>query len=325
MAANGIGAGSNAETIAILHPGDMGAAVGARLRDKRLRVLWSSAGRSRETRERAALAGLEDAGTLVAALRASTIALSICPPHAALAMAREVAAAKYRGVYVDANAVSPMTKREIERMLAAAGTKFVDGAIIGPPPPAEGAGARLYLSGRGAWRLARVLGSGSLSAVALEAPVGAAAALKVCFAAWNKNAIALMAEILALAALEDVEAPLMQEWRRRMPDALTSIERVPSSARRAWRWVAEMEENAATFESAGLPAGASRAAAEAYRRLAAFRGAGEPPPLAEIVAALGARREAKGKRREAAGAKSKAPGRKREARGTKRTASARRR
>jgi hypothetical protein len=170
-----------------------------------------------------------------------------------------------------------------------------------------------------------VLGSGTLEAVALEAPVGAASALKVCFAAWNKNAIALMAEILALAALEDVEAPLMQEWRRRMPDALKSLERVPPSARKAWRWVAEMEENAATFESAGLPAGASRAAAEAYRRLAAFKGPGEAPPLAEIVAALGAKRVEKGKPREAAGAKSEARGKKRDAPGARRKASAKRR
>lgn len=306
MAAIATDADKNEDTIAILHPGDMGAAVGARLRDKGLRVLWASAGRSRETGERAARAGLEDAGTLAAALGASTIALSICPPHAALAMAREVAAAKYGGVYVDANAVSPMTTREIERLLAAAGIAFVDGAIIGPPPSGDSTGARLYLSGRGAWRLARVLASGTLEAVALEAPVGAASALKVCFAAWNKNAIALMANIRALAALEGVEAPLMQEWRRRMPDALKSLQRVTPSARKAWRWIAEMEENASAFEAAGLPAGASRAAAEVYRRLAPFKDAKEPPALAAIEAALGARHKEKAAKGEAPGKKGKA-------------------
>jgi len=47
-------------TIGLLHPGDMGSMVGASARANGLRVLWASEGRSPQTLERAAAAGLED-------------------------------------------------------------------------------------------------------------------------------------------------------------------------------------------------------------------------------------------------------------------------
>jgi hypothetical protein len=51
------------------------------------------------------------------------------------------------------------------------------------------------------------------------------------------------------------------------------IERSGSAARSAdrkgWRWVAEMEEIAATFAAAGLPDGFHRAAADVFRRVEA--------------------------------------------------------
>ncbi|MBI2468884.1 MAG: phosphogluconate dehydrogenase, partial [Candidatus Rokubacteria bacterium] len=53
-------------TVGLLHPGEMGSAVGAAARAGGARVLWASEGRGPRTRERAAAAGLEDAGTLAA-------------------------------------------------------------------------------------------------------------------------------------------------------------------------------------------------------------------------------------------------------------------
>src|SRR5439155_19962784 len=87
--------------IALLHPGEMGAAVGACLVQHR--VLWASADRSPSTHARARAANLEDAQTLERALEAAEVVLSVCPPHAAIALAREVAAKKFRGLYVDCN------------------------------------------------------------------------------------------------------------------------------------------------------------------------------------------------------------------------------
>ena len=52
--------------IGLLHPGQMGAAVGAVLRERGHRVVWASEGRSEATRARAAEAGLEDVGSVAA-------------------------------------------------------------------------------------------------------------------------------------------------------------------------------------------------------------------------------------------------------------------
>jgi len=273
------------QTIAILHPGEMGAAIGARLRAKGLRVLWTSAGRSAATRTRAQAADLEDAGTLRAALSATSIVLSVCPPHAALSLAREVAATRYRGVYVDANAIAPATSREAALAIEAAGGTFVDGGIIGPPPR-EGTNARLYLSGRDAASLAPLFSSGELMARALDGPVGAASALKAAYAAWNKGATALAAAARTLAAEAGVGDALVAEWQGTQPDALKRLEQLRGAARKAWRWTGEMDEIAAAFAEAGLPDGFHVAAGQLYERLVAFKDAGAAPPPDAIFAAL---------------------------------------
>jgi 3-hydroxyisobutyrate dehydrogenase-like beta-hydroxyacid dehydrogenase len=263
----------------------MGSAIGARLRAKGLRVLWASAGRGAATRDRARQADLEDAGTLSEALSASALVLSVCPPHGALGLAREVAANQYRGIYVDANAVAPATVRTAAAAIEAGGGTFVDGGIIGPPPR-EGTGARLYLSGLDVARLAPLLSSGELVARALEGPVGAASALKAAFAAWNKGATALASAARALAAHAGVDDELIEEWQASQPDALKRIEQMRKSARKAWRWTGEMEEIAAAFAEAGLPDGFHLGARDVYERLASFKDAGTAPSTEAILAAL---------------------------------------
>src|SRR5262245_5773255 len=98
-------------TVCILHPGEMGAEVGAAARAGGARVLWVSGGRSGATLDRAGAAGLEDVGTLKQGLGQASIVLSVCPPHAAVDLATEVAAAGFHGLYVDANAIAPDTSR----------------------------------------------------------------------------------------------------------------------------------------------------------------------------------------------------------------------
>ena len=148
-----------ARTVGLLHPGEMGAAVGAVLRGRGLRVLWASEGRSAGTRERAAAAGLEDGGS-AAELAGSDVLLSVCPPHAALDVARSVG--RFEGLYVDANAVAPATARKVAEIVSAAGGELVDGGIVGSPPrePEPAPSSRMSLlrlesvrSRRGASRL----------------------------------------------------------------------------------------------------------------------------------------------------------------------------
>ena len=126
-------------SVGLLHPGEMGAAVGAVLRAQGHRVVWASEGRSAETRARAEAAGLEDVGSPAEVAR-SEVVFSICPPHAALEVAD--AAHAFQGIYVDANAISP----ELARAVGGLQLRFVDGGIVGPPPNRPGT-TRLYLAG----------------------------------------------------------------------------------------------------------------------------------------------------------------------------------
>ena len=72
-----------------------------------------------------------------------------------------------------------------------------------------------------------------------------------------------------------------------IPDLPARSEKaVSGNARKAWRFVGEMEEIAATFADAGLPAGFSLAAREIYQRLEQYKNAPAPPSLAEVASAI---------------------------------------
>ena len=273
-------------TIGLLHPGDMGSVVGACAVAGGSRVLWASEGRSAGTRDRAAAAGLEDAGRLAAVVAGSDVVVSVCPPHAALDLARAVAALRFSGLFVDANAVSPSTGREIGVAVEAGGAVFVDGGLIGPPPRAA-ATTRLYLSGREAKRAAALFDGTRLEAIAVGDAPGAASALKMAYAAYTKGVSALLMGVRALAAAEGVDEALLAEWHRSQPDLPKRSEAAArDNARKAWRFVGEMEEITAAFEAAGLPGDFHEAAAEIYRRLAVYKDATTPPSMADLVGPL---------------------------------------
>src|SRR5438876_7068114 len=139
-------------TIGLLNPGEMGSMVGAAVRSAGARVLWAGEGRSAATRKRASAAGLEDAGSVGSVVRASEVILSVCPPHAAVDVASQVAALRFAGTYVDGNAVSPATAREIGGNVEEGGATFVDGGNIGPPLVNNGS-THFYLLSSTSWRI----------------------------------------------------------------------------------------------------------------------------------------------------------------------------
>lgn len=271
--------------VAMLHPGEMGAAVGACLVCAGHRVLWAAAGRSAATRARAKAAGLEDVATLARAVDEAEFIFSICPPHGALELAAEIAELGFDGLYVDGNAISPDSAREVGARVEAVHARFVDGGIIGPAPLSAGT-TRFYLSGPKARDVAALFKGSFVNATALEGPVGAASALKVCYAAWNKGSIALISAVRALAQHEGVDDFLMNEWKHSLPDIAKRSETITTQARKAWRWVGEMDEIAASFEAAGLPGGFHLAAADIYSRLEDFKDATKPPTMGEILTAV---------------------------------------
>lgn len=126
--------------VAVLHPGRMGAAVGALLVRAGHEVRWLPEGRGEGSRRRAEAAGLVAADSL----DGCDVVLSICPPAFAVQVAKDVAG--FAGIYVDANAISPATATEVRGIVEAGGAEYVDGGIVGGPPAGEG-DTRLYLSG----------------------------------------------------------------------------------------------------------------------------------------------------------------------------------
>ncbi len=246
--------------VGILHPGEMGAAVATALRGRGETVLWSSAGRSRATAERAEQAGLEDAGDLDALCSRAEILLSVCPPHAAVDVARS--ASGFGGVYVDANAVAPETARTI----AGLHSRFVDGGIVGPAPDQPGT-TRLYLSGGEADEIAALFAGTNVDARVISGEPGAASALKAAYAGWTKGSAALLLTVRGLARAEGVEDALLAEWLLSIPaleQRLTGAER--SARRKGWRWIGEMQEIARSMAAQDLPTGFHEAAAEVFRR-----------------------------------------------------------
>lgn len=267
------------KTVGLLHPGEMGTAVGASVVAGGARVLWASEGRGAATAARAKDIGLEDAGSLAALVKSSQVVLSVAPPHAALDVARAVVGHGFRGLYVDGNAVAPETARQIAGLVEGAGARFVDGGIIGPANRVPGA-ARLYLSGKDAGEVAPLFAAGPVNAVVLDAPVGAASALKMSYAAWTKGSQALLAAVRALATAEGVDAALLAEWKLSQPEATARSERaISDNARKAWRFVGEMDEIARAMKSAGLTPGFHEASGEIYRRLSVFKDT--PPPTVQ--------------------------------------------
>lgn len=273
-------------TIGILHPGQMGISVAASARNGGHTVLWASEGRSAQTRARADEHGLEDAGTLAELCRRAEIILSVCPPHAAEGVAQAVADQGFSGLYADANAISPQRAQAVAAIITRGGASFVDGGIIGGPAWKPGR-TWLYLSGPQAATVAACFAAGPLETEVIGDAIGKASALKMCYAAYTKGTTALLAAILGAAEQLDVRAELEAEWARNGSSfALESERKVREVTAKAWRFVGEMHEIAATFESAQMPGGFHRAAADIYTRLAPFKDAPETPSLGAVLAAL---------------------------------------
>lgn len=270
--------------IGLLHPGQMGAAVGGALTDRGHTVFWASTGRSEDTAKRAVEHSLTDARTVDELCDGSQTVLSICPPHAAVEVATEVAATNFSGTFVDANAVAPQTATEIADIVQKAGAEFVDADIIGGPPR-RGSSTTFYVSGlKGSAVVLLFDGTDRLRCINLGDSPTAASALKMCFAAYTKGHAAMLIAIRALARSLDVEDELMEEWDRSMGDLAARSEASAFGVLpKAWRFEGEMTEIANTFESQGIPDGFHRAAAEIYRRLAGYRDAEASPELEEVL------------------------------------------
>ena len=253
--------------VGVMSPGDMGQAVAAQIKSKGLRVVAALDGRSERSRALARAAGLEDVGTLERMVAECDVILSIMNPAAAEdfagTAAMAIAQSTRKPLFVDCNAVSPATVQAMAREIAAAGGTLVDGGIIGPPPRGT-AKPRLYVSGQDAARLT-ALETPQLIVRVVGERVGEASALKMCYGAMTKGATALALELLIAARHLGVEEALERELldtRREVYEWI--IGALPVMPPKAYRWVPEMEQEAATFAEIGMTPRILQGAADMY-------------------------------------------------------------
>ena len=247
--------------LAVLHPGAMGAAVAACLVGRGHEVGWLRTGRREATLRRAAQAGLTPFDDLAELLARSDIVFSICPPHGALEVARALAG--FRGIVVDANAISPQTAELIDHTVTGSGARYVDGGIIGPPPITAGT-TRLYVAGDDG-EVADLFAGSALDVVRLTGAPPAASALKMTYAAWTKTTAALLVSMRRTAAAYGVDDDLVREWAISQPHLEeASLRARQQNHEKGWRWAYELAEVGKTFAAVGQPEGFGAAASELF-------------------------------------------------------------
>ena len=269
--------------IGFLHPGAMGISLAASAQNTGHTVCWASNGRSSETRDRADQFNLVDMVSLSSLCQNCSVLISICPPHAAEDLANQVLSYNYRGVYVDANAISPGRVKRIDQAMTEAGVTFLDGGIIGPPAWKPGR-TWLHLSGNTPEQVAECFSSGPLETEIVGSTIGKASALKMCYAALTKGTTALMCAILLASEAYGVRDALETQWNQDGSAFTTEThQRVRNTAPKAWRFVGEMAEISATLSQVSVPGDFHAGAEEIFRRLSGFKGVKELPTIEEIL------------------------------------------
>ena len=264
----------------------MGVSLAASAINSGHQALWTSEGRSTNTRKRAEDHLLTEVSTLGELCDACEVMVSVCPPAFALKVAEEVRNCGFREIYLDANAISPRHALDIQSTMESAGIRFVDGGIIGGPAWQKDS-TYLYLSGEYAEEAADLFSGGPLVAEVIGTEAGRASALKMCYAAKTKGSTALHCAVAATAESLGISRELQRQWNRDLPgSAEKTLAEISRVSVKAWRFTGEMEEISETFNEAGVPGGFHLAAAEIFGRLKDFKDKTGFPDSARVVDAL---------------------------------------
>ena len=199
---------SDVTTIGLLHPGEMGAAVGKCLAGAGHRVLWVPEGRSAATKERAAEAGLDG-------VRVGGDGRPFGCHCFGLPAARGAGRGPAGGRRSAASTWTPTRSRRPPRVRwprswRRAGPASRTAGSSGLPRWRRGL-TRLYLSGPRAGEVQALFGGTDVDARVVPPP-GSASAVKMAYASWTKGSAALLLAARALARAEGVEPVLLEEW-----------------------------------------------------------------------------------------------------------------
>jgi 3-hydroxyisobutyrate dehydrogenase-like beta-hydroxyacid dehydrogenase len=259
-------------TVAIIAMGEMGAGLAARLTARGAAVRTVLAGRSAASAARAQAAGVKAVGSERELVEGADFVLSVVPPGEARNLAKRLApalqAVARKPTYVECNAISPKTAREVAEIVARTGAPFADGGIVGGPPKGDDTGPRIYVSGPAA-ESALALRAHGLDLRLLPGEATAASALKLAYASLTKGLVALGVDMILGARAAGVDDALMKELSASQPQMLAWLARqVPRMYPKAYRWVAEMDEIAQFYADMPDRGSMHAGAARMYERLA---------------------------------------------------------
>lgn len=242
-------------TVAILYPGDMGHNVGRVLLEDGLSVVTTLGGRSERTRRLTTDSTITVLPSMEAVVDHAEVVVSIIPPTAAKTVAADFVAAvhktNHRPLFVDANAISPMTAQEVGDIIAPSGAPYLDACIIGPASNVRGR-CTFYVSGSEAATFEVQLGK-SLRTHILGDRIGQASAFKMAFSGLNKGLAALLYELTAAGAEFGFLDELLHRYKALLPGVIDALEwLVPTYPMHAARRADEMAELAETLEHFGF-------------------------------------------------------------------------
>jgi 3-hydroxyisobutyrate dehydrogenase-like beta-hydroxyacid dehydrogenase len=229
---------------------------------------------------------MADAAALVDALAdAGTLIFSAVTADQTLAAARSLAARDLRhALIVDLNSAAPRTKVECAALVAAAGGRYVEAAVMTSVPP-HGIRVPMLLGGAHAAEAEKLLRSLGFVADTVSADLGVASAIKLCRSVIIKGLESLVVESFTAARRLGVERQVLASLAETYPqfdwekqgDYLFS--RVIQHGRRR---AEEMRASAEMIDATGVGGIMAGAAAQRQAAMAAQRHAGAFPDPAQL-------------------------------------------
>jgi 3-hydroxyisobutyrate dehydrogenase-like beta-hydroxyacid dehydrogenase len=262
------------EKIGIMSIGEMGFHWAKLLKGHGVEVLTYDRDRGEVSRKRGQNAGVVSLDSMIDLVSQADLIVSIVVPSAAIDIAKKVAEAVKTSrrkdlVFLDANAISPMTAEEIGKSLEPAAVSFIDGCIIGSAAR-MGKGTIVYVSGPEANRM-QVLEKFNIPVRVLGASTNQASAFKVVYAGLTKGLQGLFCELLMGAR----RFGLLEEIRAQYDESFPGLlEKVSSSIVglkiHAGRRAEEMDELKRTFNHSGMRSYMAPAAQKVLEAIAAL-------------------------------------------------------
>ena len=242
--------------IGILSIGEMGFHWAKLLKSHGVEVLTFDQDRGEVSRKRGENAGVKSVPSMAELVQSSELIVSIVVPSAAMPVATNVADAVNKSgrknlLFLDANAISPMTADEIAALLDPAGVDFVDGCIIGSAAK-MGKGTIVYVSGQQASRL-KALESFNIPVKVLGPNTNQASAFKVVYAGLTKGLQGLFCELFMGARRFGLLKELSAQYEDSFPGLIDKVSSSIVGLRiHAGRRAEEMDELKRTFNHHGM-------------------------------------------------------------------------